>query len=90
MESEFIALDKAGEEAEWLRNFLKDIPYWPKPVAPIPVVDLSGIEAEDRYKKVVDEIRETSEKYWGFFQLINHEVRPSVLEGMIGGTHKFH
>ncbi|PHT28554.1 hypothetical protein CQW23_31825 [Capsicum baccatum] len=35
MESEFIALDKAGEEAEWLRNFLQDIPYWPKPVAPV-------------------------------------------------------
>ncbi|PHU28774.1 hypothetical protein BC332_00867 [Capsicum chinense] len=33
MESEFIALDKAGEEAEWLRNFLEDISYWPKPVA---------------------------------------------------------
>jgi hypothetical protein len=28
MESEFIALDKAGEEAEWLRNFLEDIPNW--------------------------------------------------------------
>ncbi|KAF3652463.1 putative 17.9 kDa class I heat shock protein-like [Capsicum annuum] len=35
MESEFIALDKAGEEAEWLRNFLEDIPYWPKSVAPV-------------------------------------------------------
>ncbi|PHT57747.1 hypothetical protein CQW23_00110 [Capsicum baccatum] len=35
MESEFIALDKAGEEAEWLQNFLQDIPYWPKPVAPV-------------------------------------------------------
>ena len=32
MESEFIALDKAGEEAEWLRNFLEDIPNWHKPV----------------------------------------------------------
>ena len=32
MESEFIALDKAGEEAEWLRNFLEDIPCWPKPI----------------------------------------------------------
>ncbi|PHU15837.1 hypothetical protein BC332_17042 [Capsicum chinense] len=39
MESEFIALDKAGEEAEWLRNFLEDIPYWPKPVAPDNVSD---------------------------------------------------
>ena len=34
MESEFIALDKAGEEAEWLRNFLEDIPFCPKPIAP--------------------------------------------------------
>ncbi|PHT80923.1 putative acetyltransferase NATA1-like [Capsicum annuum] len=35
MKSEFIALDKAGEEVEWLRNFLEDILYWPKPVAPV-------------------------------------------------------
>jgi len=35
MESEFIPLDKAGEEAEWLRQFLKDIPLWPKPVPAI-------------------------------------------------------
>jgi hypothetical protein len=35
MESEFIALDKAGEEAEWLRHFLEDIPNWPKPVSAI-------------------------------------------------------
>ena len=28
MESEFIALDKAGEEAERLRNFLEDILNW--------------------------------------------------------------
>ncbi|PHT97140.1 hypothetical protein BC332_33933 [Capsicum chinense] len=35
MESEFIALDKSIEEVEWLQNFLEDIPYWPKPVAPI-------------------------------------------------------
>ena len=32
MESEFMALDKCGEEAEWLRLFLEDIPRWPKPV----------------------------------------------------------
>ncbi|PHT98472.1 hypothetical protein BC332_32551 [Capsicum chinense] len=35
MESEFIALDKADEEAKWFRNFLEDIPYWPKPVASV-------------------------------------------------------
>ncbi|GKB90622.1 retrotransposon protein, putative, ty1-copia subclass [Tanacetum coccineum] len=30
MESEFIALDKCEEEAEWLRQFVEDIPRWPK------------------------------------------------------------
>ena len=35
MEYEFIALDKCGEEAEWLRHFLEDIQRWPKPVPPI-------------------------------------------------------
>ncbi|KAH9671079.1 hypothetical protein KPL70_017207 [Citrus sinensis] len=35
MESEFIALDKCGEEAEWLRNFLESIPKWPKSVPTI-------------------------------------------------------
>ena len=35
MEFEFIALDKAGEEVEWLRHFLEDIPIWPQPVPAI-------------------------------------------------------
>ena len=35
MESEFIALDIYGEEAEWLRHFLEDIPFWPKLMHPI-------------------------------------------------------
>ena len=35
MEYEFIALDKAGEEVEWLRQFLEDTPIWPKPVPAI-------------------------------------------------------
>ena len=35
MESEFIALDKAGEEAEWLHHFLEDMPMWMKPVPSI-------------------------------------------------------
>ena len=31
MESEFIALDLIGNEAEWLKNFLADIPLGMKP-----------------------------------------------------------
>ena len=32
VESKFIALDKYGEEAEWLRQFLEDILIWSKHV----------------------------------------------------------
>ena len=32
MKSEFIALDKCGEKAEWLCHFLEDISKWQKPV----------------------------------------------------------
>ena len=35
MEFEFIALEKCGEDAEWLRHFLEDIPRWPKSMPPI-------------------------------------------------------
>ena len=35
MESEFITLDKAGEEAERLRHLLEDILIWPQPVPAI-------------------------------------------------------
>uniref|UniRef100_A0A2N9HZD6 Integrase catalytic domain-containing protein n=1 Tax=Fagus sylvatica TaxID=28930 RepID=A0A2N9HZD6_FAGSY len=35
MESEFVALEKAGTEAEWLRNLLADIPLWDKPLPSI-------------------------------------------------------
>ena len=33
MEYEFITLNKVGEEAKWLHQFLEDIPCWLKSVA---------------------------------------------------------
>ena len=35
MELEFISLDKAEEEAEWIQNFFKDISYWSKSMSAI-------------------------------------------------------
>ncbi|KAE8689158.1 Endoglucanase 16 [Hibiscus syriacus] len=35
MESEFIALDLAGQEAKWLRSLLADIPLWGRPTPPV-------------------------------------------------------
>ena len=49
MESEFIALDKAAEEAEWLRNFLEDIPVWHKPVTTI-CIHCDSMTAQARAK----------------------------------------
>nr|GEU76729.1 hypothetical protein [Tanacetum cinerariifolium] len=37
LEYEFVALAAAGKEAEWLRNFIHEIPIWPKPIAPISI-----------------------------------------------------
>ena len=37
MESEFVALDAAGQEAEWLRNLVYEIPLWPKPISSISI-----------------------------------------------------
>lgn len=34
-ESEFIALDLVGQEAEWLRNLLIEIPLWEKSPTPV-------------------------------------------------------
>ena len=35
MESEFIALELVGQEAEWLKGLLTDIPLWGKQSTPI-------------------------------------------------------
>nr|GEV31143.1 peroxidase 72 [Tanacetum cinerariifolium] len=37
MKSEFIALDKCEEKAEWLRQFIEDIPRWPKLVTVVSI-----------------------------------------------------
>jgi len=41
MESEFIALDSVGEEAEWLRYFIEDIPLLPKLVTALCIIALN-------------------------------------------------
>ena len=37
MESEFIALDLVGQEVEWLRSLMVDIPLWGRPSPPISI-----------------------------------------------------
>lgn len=37
MESEFVALAAAREEAKWLRNSIYEISLWPKPISLISI-----------------------------------------------------
>lgn len=43
IKSEFIALDKVGEEVEWLRNFLMDVLLWSKPIPTISIYCVSQV-----------------------------------------------
>ncbi|CAN0916533.1 1-aminocyclopropane-1-carboxylate oxidase homolog 1, partial [Linum grandiflorum] len=52
----------------------------------LPVIDLQAVE---RRKHVVDQIREASAK-WGFFVVVNHGISEGVLEEMKVGVRRFH
>nr|GEV88101.1 zinc finger, CCHC-type [Tanacetum cinerariifolium] len=52
IESEFVALAAAGEEAEWLRNLIHEIPIWPKPIAPISIRCDSALTMARAYSQI--------------------------------------
>ncbi|KAA8543352.1 hypothetical protein F0562_021153 [Nyssa sinensis] len=54
----------------------------------LPVVDFKGIESGGRME-IVDEIRKASET-WGFFQMVNHGIPITVMNGIIQGIRGFH
>nr|GEZ84716.1 zinc finger, CCHC-type [Tanacetum cinerariifolium] len=52
MESEFVALAAAGNEAEWLRNLVYEISLWPKPVSTISIRCDNDATLADAYTQV--------------------------------------
>ncbi|KAJ9552574.1 hypothetical protein OSB04_016619 [Centaurea solstitialis] len=52
MESEFVALAAVGKEAEWLRNLVHEISFWPKPISPISICCVSVATLSKAYNQV--------------------------------------
>ncbi|GJT95192.1 zinc finger, CCHC-type containing protein [Tanacetum coccineum] len=52
MESELVALATAGNEAEWLRNLVYEIPLWPKPMSTISIRCDSAATLAKAYSQV--------------------------------------
>jgi len=75
MESEFIDLDKAGEEVEWFRQFFKDIPLWPKPV-PVICIHCDNQAAIFRAQKFIynDKFRHIRQRHNTVKQLLSNEI----------------
>nr|GEV53649.1 zinc finger, CCHC-type [Tanacetum cinerariifolium] len=52
MEYEFVALAAAGNEAEWLRKLIYEIPLWPKPISTISIRCDSAATLTKAYSQV--------------------------------------
>nr|GEZ89554.1 zinc finger, CCHC-type [Tanacetum cinerariifolium] len=56
IESKFVALVAAGNEAEWLRNLVYEIPLWPKPISTISIRCDSAATLAKAYSQVYNDL----------------------------------
>ena len=77
MESEFIALESAGKEDEWLRNFLSGVPLGMQPTPSISmhcdcqeaisIAKNKAFNGENKHIRLRHEVCETIVDRWNYF-----------------------
>jgi hypothetical protein len=76
MESEFVALAAAGNEAEWLRNLIFEIPLWPKPIPPMSI----RCDSQATLAKAYSQVYNGKSRHLG----VRHSmVRELIMHGVI-------
>ncbi|KDP40308.1 hypothetical protein JCGZ_02306 [Jatropha curcas] len=69
---------------------INDKPFSGNDMHSIPMIDLGGIHTNASLRRqVINKLGEACEK-WGFFQMINHGIPETLLDGMLDGIRRFH
>ncbi|KAJ9562188.1 hypothetical protein OSB04_007348 [Centaurea solstitialis] len=76
MEAEFIALAAVGKEAEWIRDLLTDLHFWPRPTPSIPMYG----DSEATLSKVYNSIYNGKSRHMG---LRHNYVRQQIENGTL-------
>ncbi|GJZ80053.1 zinc finger, CCHC-type containing protein [Tanacetum coccineum] len=85
IESEFVALDVVGKEAEWLRNLIHEIPIWPKPISPISIHCDSAATLAKAYSQIYNSKSRYLGEHHEYFDLLTC-ISQHLLSGAIDGS----